>query len=188
MHKMIHEKFESACHHLEQKLCIPSDSSQEKYDFLHIPLKDLSIQKNLLGTGGFAHVYKGIWFTYYDQVAIKVLRINDLLDNSESQIQSDFYQEISTLYKTHYEHVVTVLGACIEPIFYAIIMRYMPLSSLYDVLHKTKPDITLSWLDRYSFTWQMTKSINYSHILNPSIIHRDIKSMIFNATQCIGTT
>lgn len=107
------------------------------------------------------------------------MRINDLSDKSKSQIESDLYHEIAMLYKIRYENVVTILGACIEPNFYAIIMEYMPLGSLYDVLHKTNKNIVLSWLDRYSLTWQMSKSINYLHNLNPCIIHRDIKSMNF---------
>ncbi|CAF0979242.1 unnamed protein product [Rotaria sp. Silwood1] len=72
------------------------------------------------------------------------------------------------MYKIRYEHVVIVFGACIEPIFNAIIMEYMSLGSLYDVLHKQNDNITLTWLDRYSLSWQMAKSINYLHNLNPS--------------------
>jgi serine/threonine-protein kinase CTR1 len=143
----------------------------QKNQFLHIPYKDLHIEENPIGSGGFADVYKGTWLTQHDQIAIKVLRINHLFD--------DFYQEISIPYQIHYEHVVTFLGACIEPNFYAIIFEYMPLGSLYDVLHGKNEIITLSWSDRYSLTWQMAKSINYLHNLNPYIIHRDIKSMNF---------
>ncbi|CAF1201011.1 unnamed protein product [Rotaria sp. Silwood1] len=80
------------------------------------------------------------------------------------------------MYKIRYKHVVIVFGACIESIFNAIIMEYMLLGSLYDVLHKQNDNITLTWLDRYSLSWQMAK---YLHNLNPCIIHRDIKSMNF---------
>ncbi|CAF2476442.1 unnamed protein product [Rotaria sp. Silwood2] len=183
--KIINQRFESLRYYIEEKLLNQLDLNQEKTyfneknEFLNIPLKDLLINEKPIGNGGFSNVYKGIWLTHHDQVAIKVLHINNLLNNSKSQIQIDFYQEISTMYKIRYEHIVTILGACIQPNFYAIIMEYMSLGSLYDVLHKKTQNIILSWLDRYSLTWQMAKSINYLHNLNPSIIHRDIKSMNF---------
>ena len=56
--------------------------------------------------------------------------------------------------------IVTVLGACIEPNYYAIILEYMPLGSLEDLLRKREQ--TLSWPTRWSLALQITKSINFS--------------------------
>jgi serine/threonine-protein kinase CTR1 len=179
---MIDKRFQSFRFYLTQNLLMQqNDSNQsrspidEHQQFLHIPYKDLYIEDKSLGNGGFADVYKATWLTHHDQVAIKIIRINHL-----SNIRDDFFREISTMYRIRYENVLTVLGACIEPNFYAIVVEYMPLGSLYDILHKKQHEqISFDWSDRYSLAWQMAKSINYLHNLKPSILHRDIKSMNF---------
>ncbi|CAF4958364.1 unnamed protein product [Rotaria magnacalcarata] len=178
--KMIDRRFQSFRFYLAQNLLMQQDFNQsqelqKKYQyFLHIPYKDLYIEEKLVGSGGFADVYKAHWLTHHDQVAVKMIRINNL-----SNIENDFYREISTMYRIRYENILSVFGACVEPNLYAIVVEYMPLGSLYDVLHKKREQISLDWLDRYSIAWQMTKSINYLHNLNPMILHRDIKSMNF---------
>ncbi|CAF0994006.1 unnamed protein product [Adineta steineri] len=179
--KMIDKRFQSFRYSLEQNLLMQQNSYQSQYlhrehqQFLHIPYKDLYIEDKSLGHGGFADVYKAIWLTHHDQVAVKIIRINHL-----SNVRDDFLREISTMYRIRYENVLTVLGACIEPNFYAIIVEYMPLGSLYDILHKKhEEEISFDWSDRYSLAWQMSKSINYLHSLSPTILHRDIKSMNF---------
>jgi hypothetical protein len=181
INKMIDKRFQSFRFYLAQNLLMQEDSYQsrelihEHQQILHIPYKDFDIEHNPIGNGGFADVYKAVWLTHHDQVAIKIIRINHLSRN----VRTDFYREISTMYRIRYENVLTVLGACIEPNFYAIIAEYMPLGSLYDILHKKHEQITFDWSDRYSLAWQMAKSINYLHNLNPIILHRDIKSMNF---------
>ncbi|CAF2812102.1 unnamed protein product [Rotaria sp. Silwood2] len=178
--KMIDKRFQSFRFSLAQNLLIQQESKQsqeileKRQQFLHIPYKDLYIEDKLVGSGGFADVYKAQWLTHHDLVAVKIIRINYL-----SNIEKDFYREISTMYRIHYENVLNVFGACIEPNLYAIIVEYMPLGSLYDILHKKSEQISFDWFDRYSIAWQMTKSINYLHNLDPSILHRDIKSMNF---------
>ncbi|CAF1549712.1 unnamed protein product, partial [Rotaria sordida] len=82
----------------------------KQQQFLHIPYKDFYIQDKLIGSGGFADVYKAQWLTHHDQVAMKIIRINHL-----SNIEKDFYQEVSTIYRMRYENILNVFGACVEP-------------------------------------------------------------------------
>ena len=167
---MFQKRLQSFRSHLVEQ---PSKDQQQL--FLHIPCTDVHLEDEPLASGGFADVYKATWLTHQDQVAIKVLRLQHL-----SSIRQDFYREISTMYRIRYEHVLTILGACVGPNFYAIVMEYMPLGSLYDVLRGKRPEkIVFDWSDRYSLAWQMCKSIHYLHSLNPAILHRDIKSMNF---------
>lgn len=178
MDKMIDKRFQSFSLQFQQNLLFNSDSNpfENNQQFLHIPYKDLSIEYPPLGQGGFADVYKAKWLTHHDVVAMKLIRLTHL-----SNIREDFYREISTMYRIRYENVLSVLGACVEPNLYAIIVEYMPLGSLADILYRTRVDeqIVFNWADRYSIAWQMAKSINYLHNLNPAILHRDIKSMNF---------
>lgn len=169
--QLLNKRLEGFHQHLVQTV----SSTPQNFDFLSIPYRDLSIEQFPLGRGGFADVYKAIWLTHQDQVAVKVLHLRHL-----NYIEKDFQREISTLYRIRYEHVINVLGACVEENFYAIVMELMPLGSLYDVLHaeETKK-IHFQWSDRYSLAWQMAKAINYLHNFNPMILHRDIKSMNF---------
>ncbi|CAF5065267.1 unnamed protein product, partial [Rotaria sp. Silwood1] len=68
-------------------------------------------------------------------------------------------------------------GACTERGKYALVMEYMSLGSLYKILHRDK--LPLDWSQRLSIALQTAKGINYLHVLQPPILHRDIKSLNF---------
>jgi hypothetical protein len=53
---------------------------EESALFHHIPYHDL-LQEELIGQGGFADVYRGVWISHNDQVAIKVIRVQHLNEN-----------------------------------------------------------------------------------------------------------
>ncbi|CAF1272608.1 unnamed protein product [Adineta steineri] len=149
---------------------IAKKTENERKLFIHIPAYDL-IQQERIGEGGFADVYHGKWLSRHHDVAIKVIRVQNISDT----MKQDFLKEIMTMYQTRYEHVISVLGACMEPHYYALVMEYMPLGSLYDLLKKREQE--LLWPTRTSLALQITKSINYLHKM--SILHRDIKSSNF---------
>ncbi|UJR15617.1 hypothetical protein I4U23_002553 [Adineta vaga] len=176
INKMLDTRLQSFRFSLVQNLLLQSNNDllDQHQQFLHIPYKDLYIEDIPLGHGGFADVYKAKWLTHHDQVAIKIIRISHI-----STAREDFLREISTMYRIRYENILTVLGACIEPNVYAMIVEYMPLGSLYDIFHRNHEQIIFDWSDRYSLAWQMVKSINYLHNFNPTILHRDIKSANF---------
>ena len=144
-------------------------STNDQYPFLQIPYYDL-VQKECIGHGGFADVYRGRWVSQDHDVAIKVIRIQYIAE----RVKSDFFKEISTMHRIRYEHVLSMFGACIEPDNYALVVEYMSLGSLYDVLSDKKIEFT--WPNRWSIALQMTKGVNYLHTLPDRIIHRDIKS------------
>ncbi|CAF3666009.1 unnamed protein product [Rotaria sp. Silwood1] len=142
----------------------------ERKLFLHIPGHDL-IQQERIGQGGYADVYHGKWLSRHHDVAIKVICVNNVTDT----VKQGFLKEITTMYQIRYEHVLSILGACMESNYYALVMEYMSLGSLYDLL-KNKEQ-TLSWPIRWSLALQITKGINCLHMM--SILHRDIKSSNF---------
>lgn len=169
-------RFDSFKFHIEQDVVKAQNPGEAKKSvdesqlFLHIPGHDLDCEK-LIGQGGFADVYKGTWLSQRHRVAIKAIRITYLTENLKKTV----LDEITAMYKIRYDHVLNIFGACIEPNYYALIVEYMSLGSLFDVLHTE--EYVLSWTDRWSIAFQMTKSVNYLHAM--SIIHRDIKSFNF---------
>ncbi|CAF1659080.1 unnamed protein product [Rotaria magnacalcarata] len=144
--------------------------AEEEHAFLHIPFHDL-LQEKRIGQGGFADVYRGRWLSRDHEVAIKVIRIQFLDD----RIKGDLVNEISMMHQIHYDHILNIFGACMEPNNYALIVEYMSLGSLYDILGQKLFQFT--WSDRCSIANQMTKGINYLHKLPKPILHRDIKSL-----------
>ena len=149
---------------------------EESKLFLHIPYHDL-VSEEQIGQGGFANVYKGTWLSRCHPVAIKTIRITYLTDS----VKQNVLNEIATMYKIRYDYVLGVLGACLEPDYYALVVEFMSLGSLFDVLRKKEH--ICSWTDRWSVALQMTKGVNYLHEM--SILHCDIKSLNFLMKQAV---
>ena len=126
-----------------------------------------------IGRGAFGTVYRALWLSQHDTVAVKRLYLTHLDDQAEKE----FFKELSLMNSVRYRHVVTFYGACTEKGKYALVMEYMALGSLHKMLHKDK--IELNWSNRLSIALQTAKSINYLHNLKPAILHRDIKSLNF---------
>ncbi|CAF4426682.1 unnamed protein product, partial [Rotaria sp. Silwood2] len=169
-------RFDSFRFHLQQDVLKAENPveakkiEEESKLFLHIPGHDLESEE-LIGQGGFADVYRGTWLSQRHRVAIKTIRITYLTDS----VKQNFLDEVAAMYKIRYDHVLGIFGACIEPNYYALVVEYMSLGSLFDVLQKKER--SLSWTDRWSIALQMTKGVNYLHAM--SILHRDIKSLNF---------
>ena len=169
-------RFDSFKFHLQQDVLKAQNRVEAKAVdnesklFLHIPGHDLESEE-LIGQGGFADVYRGTWISQRHRVAIKTIRISYLTDN----VRQDFLDEIASMCRIRFDHVLNIFGACIEPNYYALVVEYMSLGSLFNVLQKK--EILLSWTDRRSIALQMTKSVNYLHSI--LILHRDIKSLNF---------
>lgn len=143
---------------------------EEAQLFLHIPYHDLVCGRRI-GQGGFADVYERTWLSRHQRVAIKTIRITYLTDG----VKESVLNEIATMYKIRYDHVLGVYGACVEPNNYALVLEYMSLGSLFDVLQKKEH--VRAWEDRWSVALQMAKGVNYLH--TASILHCDIKSLNF---------
>jgi tRNA A-37 threonylcarbamoyl transferase component Bud32 len=169
-------RFDSFKFHLQQDVVKAQNRAEAKIIddesklFLHISGHDLASEE-LIGQGGFADVYRGTWISQRHRVAIKTIRITYLTDD----VRQDFLDEIAAMCRIRFDHVLNIFGACIEPNYYALVVEYMSLGSLFNVLQKN--ELLLSWTDRLSIALQMTKSVNYLH--TRSILHRDIKSLNF---------
>ncbi|GMN52033.1 hypothetical protein TIFTF001_021184 [Ficus carica] len=79
---------------------------------------------NLLGSGGFGAVYKGI-FTNGTVVAVKVLH-----GTSDEKIEEQFMAEASTVGRIHHINLVRLYGFCFERNLRALVYEYMVNGSL----------------------------------------------------------
>ncbi|KAM2002671.1 hypothetical protein ACFX15_026343 [Malus domestica] len=126
----------------------------------------------LLGSGGFANVYKG---TFDDAGTVAVKRAH--ADSFQSV--EEFRNEVRLLSKVKHRNLVGLVGYC-EGSSGAkggkvLIYEYVPNGSLLDYFMGRKWR-SLTWRQRVNIAIGTAKGIAHLHEgVNPSIIHRDIK-------------
>lgn len=147
-----------------------SESGSESDDFTLVNHEDIQKQKEI-GVGGFGVVYQARWKDR--DVAVKQLHLQRLHKKTET----DFKKELKILHELKHPNVIELLGVCMEPGHYALIMELMELGSLYRLLHEEKTQ--LEWPTRLSIALQAAIAVEYLHSLEPPILHRDIKSPNF---------
>ncbi|CAN4107315.1 unnamed protein product [Withania somnifera] len=119
-----------------------------------------------IASGSYGDLYKG---TYCSQeVAIKILKSERL----NTELQTEFAQEVYIMRKVRHKNVVQFIGACTRPPNLCIVTEYMSGGSIYDYLHKQKGSFKLPTLLKVAI--DVSKGMNYLHQNN--IIHRDLKA------------
>ncbi|KAK3165454.1 hypothetical protein QOZ80_1AG0033370 [Eleusine coracana subsp. coracana] len=125
-------------------------------------------EANLLGQGGFGHVYRG---TVGGQaVAIKKLRAGS------GQGDREFRAEVEIISRVHHKNLVSLVGYCIHGEQRLLVYEYVPNKTLEFHLHESgRP--TLDWPRRWKIAVGSAKGLAYLHEdCHPKIIHRDIKA------------
>ncbi|XP_055815482.1 serine/threonine-protein kinase STY46 [Solanum dulcamara] len=146
-----------------------------EFDHLTIPFDGIDvweIDHQLLkfeykiASGSYGDLYKG---TYCSQeVAIKILKSERL----NTELQTEFAQEVYIMRKVRHKNVVQFIGACTRPPNLCIVTEYMSGGSVYDYLHKQRGSFKLPTLLKVAI--DVSKGMNYLHQNN--IIHRDLKA------------
>ncbi|KAI5080284.1 hypothetical protein GOP47_0005763 [Adiantum capillus-veneris] len=129
---------------------------------------------NLVGSGGFSVVYKGI-MPDGSQVAVKSLK------NCTKEGDAEFRNEVEVINSVRHRNLAALRGCCVASNtslghLRLLIYDYMPNGSLEDYLfQKGKP--VLEWADRERIAVDMARGLAYLHMgVQPAIIHRDIKA------------
>ncbi|CAL9195860.1 unnamed protein product [Musa hybrid cultivar] len=125
---------------------------------------------NLLGEGGFSHVYKGT-LSNGTEAAIKRLK-----DTTSKQTDVEFMKEADILSLVHHRHLVSLIGCCITEGNWLLVCEYVPNKTLKFHLHDREQP-TLAWKDRFRIALDSAKGLAYLHEdCQPRVIHRDIKA------------
>ncbi|KAI7727711.1 hypothetical protein M8C21_008343 [Ambrosia artemisiifolia] len=124
--------------------------------------------KNLLGKGGFGHVYKG---TLYDGTLVAVKRLKD---GGAAGGERQFQTEVEMISLAVHRNLLRLYGFCMTPAEKLLVYPYMSNGSVASRL-KAKP--VLDWGIRKKIALGAARGLLYLHEqCDPKIIHRDVKA------------
>lgn len=74
--------------------------------------------------------------------------------------------------KLRHANILLFLGACLSPKI-CIVTELMPRGNLRDFLRAEKPN----WIRKLNAAIEITRGLQYLHVQNPPVLHRDLKSL-----------
>ncbi|XP_048326742.2 putative receptor-like protein kinase At3g47110 [Ziziphus jujuba] len=136
---------------------------------------------NLIGTGGFGSVYRGIFDEEENTVAIKVLNLQ------RKGASKSFIAECNAFRRIRHRNLVKILTCCSSMDyngneFKALVFEYMPNGSLEKWLHpdvgiEGRSRLSLNLLQRLNIAIDVASALHYLHDqCEEPIIHCDLKS------------
>ncbi|XP_043712716.1 L-type lectin-domain containing receptor kinase IV.1-like [Telopea speciosissima] len=141
-----------------------------KYKDLYIATKGFK-DKELLGTGGFGRVYKGVLPTTKTEVAVK------RVSHTSKQGEREFIAEIVSIGKLRHRSIVTLLGYCRRKGELLLVYDFMPNGSLDKFIFDQTTTKTLSWCQRFRIIKNVAAALFYLHEeWEQVVVHRDVKS------------
>uniref|UniRef100_A0A2P2L662 non-specific serine/threonine protein kinase n=1 Tax=Rhizophora mucronata TaxID=61149 RepID=A0A2P2L662_RHIMU len=140
-----------------------------KYKDLYMATKGFR-DKELLGTGGFGRVYRGILPTSKVEIAVK------RVSHESRQGMREFVAEIVSIGRLRHRNLVTLLGYCRRRGELLLVYDYMPNGSLDKYLYD-QPKVTLNWSQRFRVIKGVASGLFYLHEeWEQVVIHRDVKA------------
>lgn len=130
---------------------------------------DEIVKEKYLAEGGFGQVFLGQ--CRGQKVAIKELKVA-LTDKA----MQEFKQESAMMVQLRHDNVVSLVGICIEPGNYCMVMPFMEKGALYGALHSGDRKLD-DWGMKVQIALDMVQGLNFLHKHNPTILHRDLKSL-----------
>ncbi|XP_056170786.1 L-type lectin-domain containing receptor kinase IV.1-like [Syzygium oleosum] len=140
-----------------------------KFKDLYIATKGFREQE-LLGTGGFGRVYRGILPTSKIEIAVK------RVSHESRQGMKEFVAEIISVGRLRHRNIVSLLGYCRRKGELLLVYDYMPNGSLDKYLYN-QPKVILNWRQRFKVIKGVSSGLLYLHEgWEQVVIHRDIKA------------
>ncbi|XP_052171914.1 L-type lectin-domain containing receptor kinase IV.1-like [Diospyros lotus] len=140
-----------------------------KYKDLYTATKGFR-DKELLGSGGFGKVYRGILPKSKIEIAVK------RISHESRQGMREFVAEIVSMGRLRHRNLVQLLGYCRRKGELLLVYDYMPNGSLDKFLHN-QPEFTLNWHQRFRVIKGVASGLFYLHEQwEQVVIHRDVKA------------
>ncbi|XP_062003859.1 L-type lectin-domain containing receptor kinase IV.1-like [Rosa rugosa] len=140
-----------------------------KYKELYIATKGFR-EKELLGTGGFGKVYRGLLPSSKIEIAVK------RVSHESRQGMKEFVAEIVSIGRLRHRNLVQLLGYCRRKGELLLVYDYMPNGSLDKYLFD-QPEVTLNWSQRFKVIKGVASGLLYLHEeWEQVVIHRDVKA------------
>nr|POF01828.1 l-type lectin-domain containing receptor kinase iv.2 [Quercus suber] len=140
-----------------------------KYKDLYIATKGFR-DKELLGSGGFGKVYKGVLTTSKIEIAVKKV------SHESRQGMREFVAEIVSIGRLRHRNLVPLLGYCRRKGELLLVYDYLSNGSLDKYLFD-QPQVTLSWSQRFKVIKGVASGLFYLHEgWDQVVIHRDVKA------------
>ncbi|XP_030927681.1 L-type lectin-domain containing receptor kinase IV.1-like [Quercus lobata] len=140
-----------------------------KYKDLYFATKGFR-DKELLGSGGFGKVYKGVLTTSKIEIAVKKV------SHESRQGMREFVAEIVSIGRLRHRNLVPLLGYCRRKGELLLVYDYMSNGSLDKYLFD-QPQVTLSWSQRFNVIKGVASGLCYLHEgWDQVVIHRDVKA------------
>ncbi|KAK8529729.1 hypothetical protein V6N12_060502 [Hibiscus sabdariffa] len=129
-------------------------------------------EKNLIGSGGFGRVYRGVIPSTGLEVAIK------RVSNGSCQGMKEFVAEITSMGRLRHRNLVHLHGWCRKKDELLLVYDYVPNGSLDKLLYEDDPlkRKRLTWDQRYKIFIGVAQALLYLHEdCNQRVVHRDVK-------------
>lgn len=152
---------------MEATPLLSKNINSSEFDFEKLDISQIEIVKKI-GKGSFGEVYLGHYLG--TNVAIKKLPTNRIT----KEFFKEFVDEANLMKSLRHPNVIQFLSANLEEPNLSIITEYMPLGSLYHLIHDPNVIITQEMIRKIAL--DTSKGMAYLHHRNPAIIHRDLKS------------
>ncbi|KAK7282661.1 hypothetical protein RIF29_11615 [Crotalaria pallida] len=141
-----------------------------RFSYYDIKLATNNFSKdNLLGEGGYGHVYKGV-LKDGQQIAAKVRK------EGSTQGFLEFHSEVYILGFARHKNIVMLLGYCCNERKNILVYEYICNKSLHWHLFK-ESEAVLEWQQRYAIAIGTAKGLRFLHeeCRGGPIIHRDMR-------------
>lgn len=128
-------------------------------------------ESEIIGSGGFGSVYKGVLPATKEEIAVKKISHNS------RQGMREFIMEIASLGRMKHKNLVHLHGWCKRGDDLLLVYDLMPNGSLGDVLFSNTKFEILSWEQRFKILKGVASALLYLHEeWEQVVIHRDVKA------------